>query len=754
MSLFEMFTSVADFTDTVCNLQVKRLGWYGLWMTKNLEGTVDDEVAAKLAVGEGRQADLEQERLELQALNSERFRHRFLERNRPWILQHLTELLTPRTIQQTGPDGRPVVEYIRDVYAELMAMGEGARRPGDRSDISSDEDDDLEALRRNWPRTPLTGANLAIARYWLQLARKRRAFLKLVSGIIESALASSCALCGCTSQQAGRTLAVALATNGQADPNAIDRLIVAFEAQYGYNEMDANLWKAFFRSQAEFITRCNQCADTAERDRLRGAGMVSAGRVTRADDVSSDDDDAEVLFDAVIVTRSSGEGRIMRKWLDAARRKLGGLHLFPKQSARADMERYVERMRRRKLQGGKRTIAGMDADAGKPKPTQAPQARLSAASKALALRWLHLARDSLEGKFKDKGTQMREDVSGLLGRMPVEQDWFFGAEMRMEGQVRKIEADLNTFTTELRARMAKDRSEFEAKLHAEAEKVRLDMELRKRELLRLRDERQAQQEALEAQIKEEQGAVPSTLQEQHRKALEEIDELIRTEIQAKEDAIARGESKQRTQFDQMEALSEQTIVDRKVAADSSYRRLRRETRQKTKAAEIDWQVRAAKWMAAARRKIEVKEREDAEEAAKNARRRYFVFAFSAMRWLGSRSQRLESIMHVPRYTCLQGHQCVVCAQYAATDMMLKDSNEAPPISAEEVEDAEKLAEKNAEALQERLNMQTLPIRAYLDQTVVPILLDGMAALAKERPPNPVEWLASYLLRNNPQRPST
>lgn len=43
-------------------------------------------------------------------------------------------------MQQTGPDGRPVTEYIRDVYADLMAMGEGARRAGDRSDISSDEE--------------------------------------------------------------------------------------------------------------------------------------------------------------------------------------------------------------------------------------------------------------------------------------------------------------------------------------------------------------------------------------------------------------------------------------------------------------------------------------------------------------------------------------------------------------------------------------------------------------------------------------
>jgi hypothetical protein len=41
-----------------------------------------------------------------------------------------------------------------------------------------------------------------------------------------------------------------------------------------------------------------------------------------------------VLFDAVIVTRASAEGRIMKKWLDAARRKMGGLHLFPKDGAK------------------------------------------------------------------------------------------------------------------------------------------------------------------------------------------------------------------------------------------------------------------------------------------------------------------------------------------------------------------------------------------------------------------------------------
>ena len=78
-------------------------------------------------------------------------------------------------------------------------------------------------------------------------------------------------------------------------------------------------------------------------------------------------------------------------------------------------------------------------------------------------------------------------------------------------------------------------------------------------------------------------------------------------------------------------------------------------------------------------------------------------------------------------------------------------------------------------------MKSLPIRAYLDQTVVPILLEGMRAsplhlptilfeafkshdrilscfsysgmseLVKERPNNPIEWLAAYLLKHDPQR---
>ena len=46
------------------------------------------------------------------------------------------------------------------------------------------------------------------------------------------------------------------------------------------------------------------------------------------------------------------------------------------------------------------------------------------------------------------------------------------------------------------------------------------------------------------------------------------------------------------------------------------------------------------------------------------------------------------------------------------------------------------------------NLNSLTIRSYLDQTVVPVLLQGMADVAKERPENPIEYLANFLLKHS------
>lgn len=47
----------------------------------------------------------------------------------------------------------------------------------------------------------------------------------------------------------------------------------------------------------------------------------------------------------------------------------------------------------------------------------------------------------------------------------------------------------------------------------------------------------------------------------------------------------------------------------------------------------------------------------------------------------------------------------------------------------------------------RTDLQSLPTKQYLDQTVAPILLQGLQTIARERPPDPITFLASYLLKN-------
>ncbi|KAF0973937.1 hypothetical protein FDP41_006733 [Naegleria fowleri] len=60
-------------------------------------------------------------------------------------------------------------------------------------------------------------------------------------------------------------------------------------------------------------------------------------------------------------------------------------------------------------------------------------------------------------------------------------------------------------------------------------------------------------------------------------------------------------------------------------------------------------------------------------------------------------------------------------------------------------------EQTKEKVHAKTNYNALPVRAYLDQTVVPILLQGLASVVRERPEDPIQYLASYLLRHNPNK---
>ncbi|THD23358.1 hypothetical protein D915_005569 [Fasciola hepatica] len=44
-------------------------------------------------------------------------------------------------------------------------------------------------------------------------------------------------------------------------------------------------------------------------------------------------------------------------------------------------------------------------------------------------------------------------------------------------------------------------------------------------------------------------------------------------------------------------------------------------------------------------------------------------------------------------------------------------------------------------------LQALPMRAYLEYSVVPVLVCGLQSLIEEKPPKPIEYLAAFLMKN-------
>ena len=49
-----------------------------------------------------------------------------------------------------------------------------------------------------------------------------------------------------------------------------------------------------------------------------------------------------------------------------------------------------------------------------------------------------------------------------------------------------------------------------------------------------------------------------------------------------------------------------------------------------------------------------------------------------------------------------------------------------------------------DAKKSKVDVTSLPTRQYLDSTVVPILLEGLAALARARPDQPIDFLIQFL----------
>ena len=64
---------------------------------------------------------------------------------------------------------------------------------------------------------------------------------------------------------------------------------------------------------------------------------------------------------------------------------------------------------------------------------------------------------------------------------------------------------------------------------------------------------------------------------------------------------------------------------------------------------------------------------------------------------------------------------------------------------------EKKVEGNKKEGNGEKNLNNTSIRSYLDRTVVPLVLQGMAEVAKERPENPIKYLADFLMKHSNEK---
>ena len=50
-----------------------------------------------------------------------------------------------------------------------------------------------------------------------------------------------------------------------------------------------------------------------------------------------------------------------------------------------------------------------------------------------------------------------------------------------------------------------------------------------------------------------------------------------------------------------------------------------------------------------------------------------------------------------------------------------------------------------------LHVNALPTKMYLDATVVPVVMQALQEVCEARPDNPLEWVAYYMLKHNPEK---
>merc|ERR1711871_279184 len=323
---------------------------------------------------------------------------------------------------------------------------------------------------------------------------------------------------------------------------------------------------------------------------------------------------------------------------------MGSSGIFPRPDAKSQMDRYAKKLRDLKMKKARADASKKEEEKEADELVEGfDEVTFTAATKALAQRWVRKARESLEERFKQKSASIRELLVTTLGDMPEEDDWYFGSGLRMEGQhlsqrgialdgdrrtleaeasvkINRVQIDLENYIKARDEELHRERDAFELKLAQQADRTALDIEIRHAELQRLRESKAVEFAQVEKQAKMELGAAPTEMTQSHRNQLLAIEELMVTEREKAEGQMAFDQGEARVMFDRAEKIKLNDLTNRKIFSGTNIARIRETVAKKVHSSELEWQQMSGKWLTIAQKKVEIKKKEDA-EARKGKRAR-------------------------------------------------------------------------------------------------------------------------------------
>ncbi|CAM9243358.1 unnamed protein product, partial [Choristocarpus tenellus] len=272
-----------------------------------------------------------------QRITSETFRYKFLNYNRSWLINQLPSILTPRTLKRSRP-------YLINQFARILNQL--------NRDVSSDSEDEPP----DFGPVALTATSRKLIRWWLVRARKQVQLRETVQPLIFKARGTHCEQC-----LSKRQLQVQLVFK-------LEDLATKFAEEHPSDEFDKVAWKRFWMQNQRYKTVCLKCVSSnKEQDR---------NKTIQYNMDNSDGENEQEYPDWGPVYLSASSQAILLQWYHQAQENVWGKN------------------------GRKRPQAAIHVsdDEGDENPVgwATKQVKLSAASRALAIRWLRTARARLQ----------------------------------------------------------------------------------------------------------------------------------------------------------------------------------------------------------------------------------------------------------------------------------------------------------------------------------------------------------------------